>query len=164
MAFFVSLEVIGEPPTRTFFAITLSFAKNNKGGNSIYLSKANELPEFSYARLPMFLFDERYKDVSAEAKLLYALLFRRLELSKKNHWTNDNGCYFVYFTIEEVKECIGCCNQKAVRLMQELERANLINKRRQGLGKPNQILFSVLPKDRISNGTHQKCEKQPIDF
>ena len=46
-----------------------------------------EPERFSFIRVPKILLqNEAYSGISAEAKLLYSLLFDRTELSNKNGW------------------------------------------------------------------------------
>ena len=96
---------------------------------------------FSFYRMPKVLFQyDRYKYLSAEAKVLYGLLLDRMDLSAKNGWIDDKGRVYIIFTIEEVMEKLNCGNKKAVQLLSELEsKAKLIERQRQGLGKPNLI-------------------------
>ena len=84
--------------------------------------------------------DERFKSISAEAKILYGILLDRMSLSRKNGWLDEQGRVFIIFTLEEVMEAIGCADQKATKLLNELDsKAGLIERKRQGLGKPNLI-------------------------
>ena len=96
---------------------------------------------FSFYRMPKVLFQyDRYKYLSAEAKVLYGLLLDRMDLSARNGWIDDRGRVYIIFTIEEVMEKLNCGNKKAVQLLSELEsKAKLIERQRQGLGKPNLI-------------------------
>ena len=82
--------------------------------------------------------------LSAEAKLLYALLVDRLSLSKKNGeaWVNKYKETFVYFTNEEIQKLFTCSHSKASSIVSELETAGLIKRYRQGLGRPWQIVVS----------------------
>ena len=97
--------------------------------------------QFSFFRIPKVLFtDEKYKDVSAEAKLLYGLLLERMGLSVKNGWFDSRGRVYILFAIDEVMEMVGCGKVKAIRLMEELEeKCGLIERKRQGLCRPNLI-------------------------
>ena len=97
--------------------------------------------QFSFYRLPKVLFtDPQFRSISAEAKILYGLLLDRMSLSARNDWLDDAGRVYIIFTVEEVMENLGCGNKKAVGLLRELEKeAGLIERRRQGLGKPNLI-------------------------
>ena len=47
---------------------------------------------------------------------------------------------YIIFTIDEAKMALNCAEQKAIKLLSELEKkAGLIERKRQGLGKPNLI-------------------------
>lgn len=47
---------------------------------------------------------------------------------------------YIIFTIEEIKSQLGCAEKKAVKLLDELEKkCGLVERKRQGLGKPNLI-------------------------
>lgn len=100
-----------------------------------------EAEQFSFYRIPKVLFtEERFRSVSAEAKVLYGLLLDRMSLSCKNGWLDRAGRVYIIFTIEEVMTALGCADQKAGKLLHELEsKCRLIERKRQGLGKPNLI-------------------------
>ena len=95
---------------------------------------------FSFLQVPKLLLTEkRYHDLSGDAKILYSLMLDRMELSRKNGWYDERGHPFIYFTLEDVKEGLGIGHTKATSLLADLERAGLILRVRQGLGKPNRI-------------------------
>ena len=96
---------------------------------------------FPFYRVPKALFqEERFRSLSADAKMLYGILLDRMSLSLKNGWLDDQGRGYIIFTIHEVMEHMGCANKKAIALLAELEKkAGLIVRRRQGLGRPNLI-------------------------
>jgi hypothetical protein len=84
--------------------------------------------------------DARYRHVSAEAKVLYGILLDRMELSMKNGWIDDMGRVYIICTVNEIMEKLNCADNKATKLMNELEsKCGLIERKRQGLGKPNLI-------------------------
>lgn len=114
--------------------------------------------QFSFYRIPKILFsDQRYSDLSLEAKILYGILLDRMELSTRNHWLDEKGRVYIIFTIEEVMAHLGCANKKAGALLSELEKkADLIYRKRQGLGRPNLIYV----KNFVSPSRHiQTCQK-----
>ena len=113
---------------------------------------------FSFYRLPKILFaDPRFRGISAEAKILYGLLLDRMSLSVKNGWLDSTGRVYIIFTVEEIMESLACGNKKAVGLLRELEeKAGLIERRRQGLGKPNLIYVKNFAE--VSDGNFQKCQ------
>lgn len=97
--------------------------------------------QFAFYRIPKALFtEEQFKPISAEAKILYGILLDRMSLSRRNGWLDEESRVFIIFPIEEVMDAMGCANQKATRLLSELEqKAGLIERKRQGLGRPNLI-------------------------
>ena len=100
-----------------------------------------ESEQFSFYRIPKVLFtEERFKSISTEAKVLYGLLLDRMSLSAKNGWQDKENRVYIIFTIEDIMEAMGCADQKAGKLLHELEsKCRLIERKRQGLGKPNLI-------------------------
>ena len=115
----------------------------------------NHADQFTFYRIPKLLFTEpSLRCISAEAKILYGLLLDRMGLSAANGWLDDQGRVFIIYTIEEMMEQLGCAEQKTAKLLSELEKkVGLIERRRQGLGKPNLIYvknFVDNPVDRAS--------------
>ena len=97
--------------------------------------------QFAFYRIPKALFtDPAFRSISTGAKVLYGLLLDRMSLSARNDWLDEQGRVYIVFTVEEIMESLACGNKKAVGLLRELEvGAGLIERRRQGLGKPNLI-------------------------
>ena len=92
---------------------------------------------FSYYRIPKALFqDSRFRQLSTDAKTLYGILLDRMSLSVKNGWLDEQNRVFIIFTIEDVKRTLRCADNKATRLLRELEEFGLIERKRRGQGKP----------------------------
>ena len=108
---------------------------------------------FSFYRVPKVLFtDERFWNISTDAKLLYGILLDRMNLSAKNGWMDEAGRVYIIFTIDVIKGSIGCAEKKAVKLLDELERkCGLIERKRQGLGKPNLIYVKNFVDNSVDN-------------
>lgn len=100
-----------------------------------------ESEQYAFYRVPKLLFTtDRFWNLSTDAKMLYGLLLDRMALSQKNGWVDEQGRVYIIYTIENIMEAIGCGNKKAIGLLAELEnKANLILRKKQGLGKPNLI-------------------------
>ena len=95
---------------------------------------------FSFYRLPKVLFtDPQFRGISAEAKILYGLLLDRMSLSIKSGWLDKQGRVYIIFTADEIMEALCCADNKATKLMKELEGCGLIERKRRGLGKPSLI-------------------------
>ena len=100
-----------------------------------FYGQAGEL--FSFFRIPKALFQEqRFQDLSTDAKTLYGILLDRMSLSVRNEWFDKKGRVFIIFTIEDVKRTLRCADNKATRLLRELEEFGLIERKRRGQGKP----------------------------
>ena len=102
-----------------------------------------EADQFSFYKIPKLLFTEEYfKKISVEAKVLYGLMLDRMSLSMKNQWMDDEGRAYIYYSLEDIMEALGCSNKKAISIMKELDTdagIGLIEKKRQGQGKPTMI-------------------------
>lgn len=102
-----------------------------------------EAEQFSFYRVPRLLIkDERFKGLSSDAKLLYGLMLDRMSLSMKNGWLDDENRAYIIYTIDNIREDLGCSKEKAVKVLAELDKAKgigLVEKIRRGLGKPDII-------------------------
>ena len=95
---------------------------------------------YSFYRIPKMLFTEEiFEALSTDAKVLYGLLLDRISLSRENGWLDDAGRVYVYYTIKSVKKSMRCANTKACGLLRELDEFGLIERKKQGLGKPTII-------------------------
>ena len=95
---------------------------------------------FSFYRIPKALFQEpRFQSLSTDAKILYGILLDRMSLSVKNGWLDKQNRVFILFTIEDVKRALCCADNKATKLLRELEKFGLIERKRRGLGKPSLV-------------------------
>ena len=83
--------------------------------------------------------DQKYCSVSTDAKMLYALLLDRMYLSARNGWGDRYGSVDQFFTIKQGQELLHFGHDKIIRLFGELEKADLIQRNRQGQGKANII-------------------------
>ncbi len=114
--------------------------------------------QFSFYRIPKVLFtDPVFAPVSTDAKLLYGILLDRMGLSAKNGWLDNEGHVYIIFTIDDVRESLNCSAKTAVKLLDELEKkCGLIERKRQGLGKPNLIFVKNFiadsPQVQFKNG------------
>ncbi len=95
-----------------------------------------------YISLPKIFFHVKpCCDLSADAKLLFALLQDRVSLSVKNgeRWQTRDGCPFVYFKLETAAKFLNCGIEKAGKCMKELEAAGLIRRQLQQYPRTYQI-------------------------
>lgn len=123
-----------------------------------------EADQFSFYKIPKLLFTEEYfKKISVEAKVLYGLMLDRMSLSMKNQWMDDEGRAYIYYSLEDIMEALGCSNKKAISIMKELDTdagIGLIEKKRQGQGKPTMIYIRYVMNCMQENTTKIRSIKQ----
>ena len=100
---------------------------------------------FTFIKLPKCLVeDEGFVELSMDAKLLYALFLDRVSLSIKNGWIDNQGRVFIYYSIKNICEDLNCGTQKACKLLDELEKVGALERKRQGLGRPNKLYLKKM--------------------
>ena len=99
-----------------------------------------EAEQFAFYQVPKVLFkDERFKKLSSDAKILYGIMLDRMSLSVKNRWFDEHNRVYIYYTTANIMEDLGCAKEKCTKVVAELKEIGLIEKKRQGLGKPDKI-------------------------
>ncbi|MDY4046989.1 replication initiator protein A [Negativibacillus massiliensis] len=102
-----------------------------------------ESPAASYMPLPRFLFqDEALRDITNDAKVLYAMLLDRASISKQNGYVEPDGTIRLYFTVEQAQKRLHRSRQCVTRIFRELEYSGLIIRKKQGLGRPALITLN----------------------
>lgn len=97
-----------------------------------------------FLRFPLVLLaNPNYRELSLEAKFVYALLLNRLTLSQRNGWINGEGEVYLIFTRDEVAATLNISYKKAIAAFKELIAANLLEETRQGRGYPN-LLYVLM--------------------
>lgn len=120
--------------------------------------KLNENRTGKYIQVPKELFTNNlYKGLSNDAKILYAHLFDRMELSRKNKWVNDKEEIYVIFTRKEIEKMLSISNKTCTKIFKELKEFMLIEEVRQGLNKPNIIYIGYV--EECNGEVDLKCKK-----
>lgn len=136
-----------------------------------------ESEQFSFFRVPKLLMkDERFKKLSSDAKLLYGLMLDRMSLSMKNGWFDEENKAYIYYTVDSIMDELGCAKATCVKIMAELDNKKgigLIEKKKQGLGKPDIIYvknFATLDdnmgvnEEKNAPNTDKTTEVQNLNF
>ena len=119
----------------------------------------SEAELYAFYRLPKALIENKlYVGMSAEAKLLYALFLDRAALSASNNWRDELGRIYIIYPVEDIMRVMGCGNQKAAKILMELEQEyGLIERKKQGFCKPNLIYVKSVC-NVVLNSHLQTCE------
>lgn len=67
------------------------------------------------------------------------MMLDRMQLSVRNEWFDEEGRAFIYYTLKNIQKDLRCANQKATKLLVELETIGLIERKNPGQGKPTMI-------------------------
>ena len=128
------------------------------------LYKINEVTQHKYYQVPKELYtNPRYKTtINNDAKMLYALLLDRMELSRTNGWIEDDGTIFLIFKREDLADMLGICSTTVWRAIKQLKEVGLIEEKRQGLNRPNLIYIGKIDYSVLEEKEPESIEKEII--
>ena len=95
----------------------------------------------NYALIPLELTtNPEYSHLNSNAKLLYALLLNRKQLSDRNRqYFHDEKGVFVLYSNTQIQKHLSCSDKTATHTLNRLEQAGLIRKEYQKQGLPLKI-------------------------
>ena len=93
-----------------------------------------------YLPYPRFLMEA---DLTQFAKLLYAVLLDRANLSLANGWQDDEGQIYIVFPVCKIANAVDRSPMTVKNALTELETVGLIERRRQGFSQPNRIYVKI---------------------
>ncbi|MCM6879845.1 replication initiator protein A [Enterococcus faecium] len=104
--------------------------------NDFNYYKSKEIYREKYYQMPkVFFTNEKYMDLSNDAKIAYMLLKDRFDYSVKNNWVDSDDNIFFIFTVEELMKLLQCREGKVSKIKKELEKAGLLKQRRGRVNK-----------------------------
>lgn len=124
------------------------------------------MTEKAFLKLPRALIAAPLRDkLSDSAIVLYSYLLSLYELSVRNgeRFRDESGRYYVVCPISTVMRILNCCNNKAESVYMQLERQNLISRKRQGLGKANLIYVNRIVKSSKTYAENALDQCENID-
>lgn len=96
--------------------------------------------QYVFYRIPKVLIvEDFFEELSTDAKLLYGLLLDRVSLSASSGWIDEQKRVYIIYTLKSIERDLHCCEKTAVKLLKELEQWKLIERVRQGQGKPSLV-------------------------
>ena len=120
--------------------------------------------QFAFYRIPKVLFtDNRFQKISTEGKVLYGLLLDRVSLSMENGWIDDEGRVYIIFTLTTIRQAMNCAEKSAIKYLTELEEFGLIERIRQGFGKPALIYVkNFIDQQNLQVRTSKNYSSPPV--
>lgn len=113
--------------------------------------KVNDVYGTLFFQFPkVLIYGQRYRKLSADAKIAYVLLKNRLEYSIRNNWIDQQGNLYFIYPNSELQQLLGCHNQKVVKIKRELEAVNILKQTRMGFNvhtgknEPNRLYLANL--------------------
>lgn len=99
----------------------------------------------NFYRVPKLLIQgKKYKKLTSDAKLLYAVYQDRAEISIQNKWTDLNGDIYFLFSIDEVCFFMGWGRDKTIKIKKELIAFDLLSEKRQGRNLVNKTYLHLI--------------------
>ena len=133
-----------------------------KISNLPYIAPA-KARQYSYFVIPrMIICDPAFAGIDCAAKLIYSLMLSRLALSAENseEYTDEQGNLFIVYPVEEIGQTLQLSKPTVVKMVNQLENAGLIIKKRQGQGKPALIYVMDFTAAVEENSTPKKKSKK----
>ena len=112
--------------------------------SSQFFTVTEQYKEKFYQLPKVFFTNPSYLDLSNDAKIAYAILRDRLELSIKNNWIDNNNIIYFIYTNENLESILNVSKPKVIKIKKELEKVELLKQKRLGLNKPN-MLYLMKP-------------------
>lgn len=118
-----------------------------------------------FFKMPKCLFDRtgKYFDMSVSAKLLYGLMLDRMSLSKANGWYDKDNRLYIIYSIDTVKETVGCGKNKAIKLLKELSDYGLIERIPRRCNLPDLIYVNEPNLPEVKKEPEQKQDSISIE-
>lgn len=119
-----------------------------------------------YLQFPkVFLYSDKYSDLSNDAKIAYMVFKDRLQYSIKNNWIDeDNNVYFIY-TNKELETLLNCSKNTVTKIKKELEDKGLLLQIKQGFdpktkrNRPNRLYLADLEVEAYEVYSYQEVEQ-----
>ncbi|MCL2572905.1 MAG: replication initiator protein A [Defluviitaleaceae bacterium] len=118
-----------------------------------------------FYKLPKFLFEGEFMNLTNDARTLYSVLLDRMELSKSrknDDWVNEKGEVYLVFTQEKLAEAIGISVTSVKRGMKVLMEYGLLEQERQGLNRPNKIFLFTIGESILQASSGQTNLTYPV--
>lgn len=95
---------------------------------------------YDFYMSPKLIYDhEAFSRLDYGSKHLYCRMLSRASLSARNasKFTDNEGRLYIIYTVEQVMKDMWCSEPTAIKMLKQLENIGLIERKRQGQGKPS---------------------------
>lgn len=123
----------------------------------MYFTPTTPLPVF--VPLPVFIWE--LPSLSLNAKMLYALLLHRTQLSQQSGWTDGRGRVYVVYPVANMAKDLRRSERTVHYALRELEKAQLVARSRQGATLANHLYLRIPEGVRFSSPVTCKNDAPP---
>lgn len=108
----------------------------------------NECDQFKFYQLPKELYIlEKYKNLSNDACVLYAMLRDRLQVSRKNGWIDEEGRVYFIFSRAEAALMIRKTKKSVIKYFNELIKVDLLEEKAIEDGRAYRLYLGKIQND-----------------
>lgn len=118
-----------------------------------------------FYRLPkVFFTNESYKKISNDAKIAFAILQDRLDLSIRNEWFDEEGNIYFLYGNQQLAEILNCSKPTVIKIKKELHHVALLEEKRMGLSQSNRLylLKPVAEIADVKSIVHSESEAESL--
>ena len=116
----------------------------------------------NFLMLPIFLFDEKYFNLSNDAKILYAYILYFVRIAQKKGQVDKAKDVYITFSNELIMKKIGCRSEKAAKIKKELADAGLIIIKKSSYSNQNRYYLINLFHTSNIEGSNFDIQKKSV--
>ena len=128
-----------------------------------YITRKDKIKELFFKLPKALMYETKYKEISANAKLLYGMLLDRTGLSIENDWFDEEDRAYIICEVSEIEIFLKCARATANKALKELEKINLVKKLRLGQGEANFLYVAHVDTTKETLDTHLNLHKRMVD-
>lgn len=129
-----------------------------------YITKEDKMENLFFQLPKALIYEQKYKSLSANAKILYSFLLERTNISLINEWIDKEGRVYIICELSEIELILNCSRGTANKSLKELEKINLVMKYRNGQGKANFLYVAKVDTTKDTLDIHIKFHKKELEF
>ncbi|MFS9028208.1 replication initiator protein A [Streptococcus cristatus] len=123
-----------------------------------FISASHYQTSDRFYALPKVLFENPiYEGMRLDAKVAYAMLKDRLDLSFKNNWIDEDGNIYLVYSNSNLMKILNCSKSTLLRIKKQLTEYGLIQEIQQSTSKSgnlaNRIYLGLLQDDTLARNT-----------
>ena len=132
-----------------------------------FISASHYQTSDRFYALPKVLFENPiYEDMRLDAKVAYAMLKDRLDLSFKNNWINEDGNIYLVYSNSNLMKILNCSKSTLLRIKKQLTEYGLIHEVQQSTSKSgnlaNRIYLGLLQDDTVDKSGDFKSDTRGV--